>query len=113
MLFDALPAESDQDGRLLHWFLRGGFLGILLLGSGFFFPSRWEHFYRLLCPATDSETAYDLGITLSPGGLIIWIAFILVSQFVIYGAVALGLGFVTGVIRNRSARQCNDPASHK
>lgn len=109
MLFDAQPVDSDQEGRLLHWFLRGGLLGILLLGLGRLLPSGWERFYDLLCPATNSEMADDL-MSLSPAGLMAWVVFILASQFVIYGAIALGAGYVTGSIRNRSGRQLNNRA---
>lgn len=105
MLFDASPAESNQDGRLLHWFLRGGLLGILLLGLGWFLPARWERLYQLLCPGTNSEVAYNLGINLSIAGMIIWVLVILAGQFVIYGAAALIVGFVLGAIRNRSIHQ--------
>ena len=110
MLFDAQPIDSDQEGRLLHWFLRGGLLGILLLGLGRLLPYRWEKFYDLLCPAMNSEMADDL-ISLSPAGLIAWITFILVSQFVIYGAIALGVGCVVGSILTKSGRRFNNPGA--
>lgn len=103
MLFDAPPERSDQDGRLLHWLLRGGLLGILLLCSGYLLPSRWERLYHLMCPLANSETAYAFGLPFSLAGAIAWMAFIISSQFVIYGVIALGIGVLTGVIRNRFA----------
>jgi hypothetical protein len=101
MLFDAPPADSYQEGHLLHWFLRGGLFGILLLGSGMLLPSRWERLYHLLCPATDSSIASNLGVTLSSTSAAIWLVFILVSQFVMYGAIAFGVGYVLRMMRNR------------
>lgn len=103
MLFDAPRAEPNEDGRLLHWFLRGGLIGILLLTSGILLPARWEHMYRLLCPATNPEIAYSLGLSLlSSSGAIIWLLLILASQFVIYGVIAFGVGYLRNVIRTRS-----------
>jgi len=104
MLFDAPPADSYQEGHLLHWFLRGGLFGILLLGAGMLLPYRWEPLYHTLCPATDPSIAFDLGMTLSETSAIIWLVFILVSQFVGYGAIALGVGCVLQLIRNRLRR---------
>jgi len=106
MLFDAPPPDPDQEGHLLHWFLRGGLVGILLLGLGMLLPSGWERLYYVLCPATDWSTAYDLGVTLSSSSsLVIWLVFILVSQFVLYGAIALGVGYVLRLARNRLLRR--------
>lgn len=105
MLFDAAPPDSDQESGLLHWFLRGGLLGILLLGLGMLLPARWESLYHLLCPATSSDIGYDLGAPLSLAGMIFWILLILVTQFVIYGAAALVVRFVARAIRNRSIHE--------